>query len=267
MSDSIDADVLNYYELGGEADRLTGNAGGRLEFWRTRMILRGLLGDVPSRVLDVGGGMGVHAAWLAADGHEVTLIDPVPSHVAAAAGIPGVSAAVGDARKLEAGDASADVVLLLGPLYHLTTREERVAAIAEAARVVRPGGLVVAATISRYAALLDVTRRNAFADDVEMAVVEHVDTTGVIDPRRFGSPHFTTAYTHTPDEADGEFADAGLTGAVTVAVEGAPWLVGDLEAIMDDDLARDRMLSWVARLEREPSLLGASSHLLTYARR
>src|SRR3712207_8247911 len=44
-------------------------------------IFRRHLGDAPLRVLDVGGGEGVHAAWLAADGHDVHLVDPVPAHV------------------------------------------------------------------------------------------------------------------------------------------------------------------------------------------
>lgn len=267
MSEGIDGNVLDYYERGGESDRLTRTAHGRLEFWRTRIILRSLLGRAPQRILDVGGGMGVHARWLAEDGHDVTVIDPVPSHVEAAAALPGVTAVLGDARRLEAAPCSVDAVLLLGPLYHLTSHHDRVTAIAEAARVTRPGGLVAAATISRHAAWLDAARRASFGDDVEDALLRLVAQTGVIDPHRFGSPNFTTAFTHLPGQADAEFTHAGLAAPMTVAVEGAAWLVADLGSIMDDDVARERMMAGLAAMEREPSLLGVSSHLLTFARR
>lgn len=97
----------------------------------------------------------MHARWLAADGYEVHLVDPVPAHVEAAAALPGVSAELGDARQLSAQDRSADVVLLLGPLYHLTEPADRARALTEAQRVLRPGGLVAAAAISRYLSLLE----------------------------------------------------------------------------------------------------------------
>src|SRR4051794_31578663 len=67
-------------------------------------------------VVDVGGGPGVHAEWLAADGHVVELVDPVPLHVEQASRVPGVTARHGDARDLPMPGASADAVLLLGPL-------------------------------------------------------------------------------------------------------------------------------------------------------
>jgi ubiquinone/menaquinone biosynthesis C-methylase UbiE len=111
------------------------------------------LPDPPGRVLDVGGGPGNYATWLAEDGYEVKLIDATPELVEQArrrAGEPpAFEAAVGDARDLAEPDESADAVLLLGPLYHLPARDNRMKALAEARRVLRPGGLVAAAAISR----------------------------------------------------------------------------------------------------------------------
>ncbi|MFF5015501.1 class I SAM-dependent methyltransferase [Streptomyces sp. NPDC001165] len=147
-------EIAEYYERDQEDGRLRSGAG-RLELWRTQDVLRRLLPPAPADILDVGGGSGVHAQWLAADGYAVELVDPVPLHVEHAARLPGVSARVGDARALAVPDASVDVALLLGPLYHLPEREDRIRALAEARWVVRPGGLVVAATINRYAALHD----------------------------------------------------------------------------------------------------------------
>ena len=67
---------------------------------------------------------------------------------------PGFEATVGDARDLAEPDESADAVLLLGPLYHLPARDDRMKALAEAHRVLRPGGFLAAAAISRYTFLL-----------------------------------------------------------------------------------------------------------------
>lgn len=105
--------------------------------------------DPGSRVIDVGGGTGVHAAWLAAAGHVVTLVDPVPGHVGAASRLEGVTAVVGDARTLPFDDGTFDAALVFGPLYHLSERADRVRALAEAGRAVRPGGLVLAQVITR----------------------------------------------------------------------------------------------------------------------
>src|SRR5689334_11767437 len=86
----MDRDVLRYYER-GEEDRRLREGGGRLELWRTQDVLRRLLPAPPARVVDVGGGSGVHAEWLAADGYAVELVDPVPLHVEQASRISGVS--------------------------------------------------------------------------------------------------------------------------------------------------------------------------------
>lgn len=152
-------EIRHHYEVEiAEAERLVRGAG-QLEYVRTQEIVRRHLPPGPLHILDVGGGAGVHAEWLADDGHSVHLIDPMPHHVEAALGLARpdrrITATIGDARDLDVVDDSADAVLLLGPLYHLTGRTDRVKALAEARRVVRPGGLVIAAAISRFASLLD----------------------------------------------------------------------------------------------------------------
>src|SRR3954451_9655064 len=140
-------DVLRrFYEHDYDEDvRLTLSPHGRLEFARTVELLERVLPAPPARVLDVGGGTGVHARWLAAAGFEVILVDLLPEHVSQAARIDGVEAVVGDARGLALDSDAFDVVLLLGPLYHLTAASDRLAALREAARVARPGSPVAAA--------------------------------------------------------------------------------------------------------------------------
>ena len=83
----------------------------------------------------------------------------MPLHVeqlqAQAAESPGIHAAVCDARELDLPDASVDAVLLFGPLYHLAKRDDRLAVIREAARILRPGGPLFAATIFRWSLRID----------------------------------------------------------------------------------------------------------------
>ena len=113
------------------------------------MLLERFLPAPPARVLDIGGASGVYASWLSGRGYQVHLIDPVPLHREQAMADGRFSVASGDARHLAEDDGSYDAVLLLGPLYHLTDRTDRVGALAEARRVTRPGGIVAAAVISR----------------------------------------------------------------------------------------------------------------------
>ena len=273
----IDDQVLAHYEAGvrPEDDRLRSGTG-RIELLRTQELIRRHLGDRgPQRVLDVGGASGVHAAWLATDGHEVHLIDPVPRHVeqatarAQAAPKP-FTAALGDARQLSEADASVDLVLLLGPLYHLVERADRLRALAEAGRVVRPGGFVLAAGISRFASLLDgITNR--WLDDPDFAAIVAADlATGVHRNPTGRDEWFTTAYFHRPDELAAEAGDAGLAVDAVVGIEGpAFWSVrratGRAGELSDHD---ERHVVAAARaVENEPSLVGASPHLLLVAHR
>ncbi|MGA5699230.1 class I SAM-dependent methyltransferase [Peterkaempfera bronchialis] len=254
-------EIIAHYAQGREDGRLRGGAG-RLEFWRTQDLLRRLLPPAPARILDVGGGSGVHAAWLAQDGYEVELVDPVPLHVTQAGKLPGVTARHGDARALPDADGSADAVLLLGPLYHLTERADRVRALAEARRVVRPGGPVVTATINRWSGLHDLLNLGALFDEDIRARMHACVEDGRNRPTG-RAPLFTTAYFHRPEEVPAEFADAGLEPAGQYGVEGAVWLMGGVVGWLDDPAQRAVALAAARRTESEPSLLGISSHLLT----
>src|SRR6185369_9764065 len=166
MSDpSRDAEeIAAYYARGLERDRLTSGLGA-LELMRTQALLARYLPPPPATVADIGGGPGRYAVWLAERGYRVHLVDPVPLHIEQAReatsrrrGVTLASAEVADARELRLPDASVDAVLLLGPLYHLPERAMRLQALAEAQRVCRPGGMILAAAISRLASTLDGLR-------------------------------------------------------------------------------------------------------------
>ena len=103
---SIDPTILDHYENRYDEDRRIRSGIGELELVRTREIVRRFLPDRPCRILDVGGGTGVHSEWLLDDGHAVDLVDPVPRHVDAAndrlSVRPGFTATLGEALELPA---------------------------------------------------------------------------------------------------------------------------------------------------------------------
>ncbi|GAA3345771.1 hypothetical protein GCM10020358_54070 [Amorphoplanes nipponensis] len=263
----LSPEIAAYYERGGEHERLAAGAG-RLEFLRTWDVLARVLPPAPARIVDVGGATGVYAGPLAEAGYTVRVVDPVPAHVAAAGALPGVSAVQGDARDLPEPGASADAVLLFGPLYHLPERADRITAWREAARVVRPGGVVAGAVISRFASLLDGFVRGYHAEPEFPPIVRRALRDGVHRNADGQSRWFTSAYFHRPEEPAAEATGAGLAGARTVAVEGPAWLTGPrLTEFLADERLTGIMLDLLRAVEDEPSLLGASSHLLTIAHR
>jgi len=90
-----------------------------------------------------------------------------------------IRAEVGDARRLELEDGGFDAVLLLGPLYHLPESKDRRTALAEAKRIVTPGGVVFAAGISRFAAMHDGLAREKLFERGFREMAEHDLATGV----------------------------------------------------------------------------------------
>jgi len=267
----LDPEINLHYAQGVERHRLTSWA--RLEAERTRDLLVRFLPPAPAVILDIGGAEGAYALPLAREGYEVHLIDPVPSHVEAARAAsatqrlkPLVGVEIGDARDLAAPDNGADAVLLLGPLYHLVEAADRALALAEVHRVLRPGGVLFAAGISRFASTHDGLRSGAMADPRFEAIVEGDLTDGIHrNPDVSGHPEwFTLAYMHRPDELLDEVKSAGFPDAEIFAVEGAgAWM--DLDDSLDDPVMRSTVLRTISRLEREPSLIGSSPHLMAVA--
>lgn len=253
--------MLRHYEEQDEGARLFRSGHGRLELLRTRELLGRFLPSAPCRVLDVGGGTGVHASWLAGRGYDVHLVDPVPHHLETAARYGTFTVAQGDARDLAEPDRSVGAVLLLGPLYHLVSAADRLLALREAFRVLRGGGVLFAAAISRYMALLDWASSGELNVDVA-AKLEFVIATGQHDP----SLGFTPAFFHTPAELAAELDTAGFQQVRILGVEGPAWTAVDA-AGPDREQAYLAGALLCARLtEADPALLAASGHLLGIGR-
>jgi SAM-dependent methyltransferase len=262
------SEIVRHYGAVDEASRL--HAGWfQLEHARTQELIVRHLAPAPATIIDAGGGAGVYACWLAARGYQVHLIDPVPKHVeqarAASAGqpqFPLASAEVGDARHLAFPDSSADAVLLLGPLYHLVRKEDRLACLREAHRVLRPGGIAWGAGISHFASLFD-SLSSGFFDDPGFAPILTRDLDEGQHRNPTGNPiYFTDAFFHRPDELSRDFSGAGFQLVALLAIEGPGWLARDLDRLWSDPVQRERLLAAVRKVEREPSVLGASAHII-----
>ncbi|MFB7178822.1 class I SAM-dependent methyltransferase [Streptomyces sp. NPDC056257] len=250
-------DITAFYGGGDEAGRLTsGRTIGTIELVRTRELLRAHLPPAPASVLDVGGGPGAHARWLTDSGYRVHVVDPVEKHVRQARD-HGLAAAVGDARDLGHADGSFDAVLMLGPLYHLPDGSGRARAWQEAHRVVKPGGLVAAAALNRYAKLLDLDSPGAL----------DIATTG-LRTRRDGP----TTYYHDLAGLGAEARQAGLRDLAVYGLHGPAY-----EALRAEERrtgrkglgeqALEAALAAARFTDGHPDLAVSSLHLLVVARR
>ncbi|MGW5679783.1 class I SAM-dependent methyltransferase [Streptomyces sp. NPDC003860] len=267
----IDPEILAFYNEGREQDRLR-DPRRSIEYHRTLDILTRHLPPPPAAVLDIGGGPGIYALALAALGHTVSLIDPVPLHVrqateaSATANRPLHHALRGDARNLPFADASFDAVLLLGPLYHLTDPADRATAWREARRVLRPHGTVAAAGACRYYTTWEMLAKDTLDQPgAEELAVTHIATGQHRNPTGDHERLWTTAYFHAPGELTTEATAAGLTPRALLAVEGPAKLLPDLADRMIHPGRRAQLLRALARLEDQPSTLGTSQHLITIA--
>ncbi|BEL02466.1 hypothetical protein Q0Z83_006570 [Actinoplanes sichuanensis] len=258
--DQTTSEIVEFYTGYDEAGRLDRRASFQLERIRTGELLERFLPAAPASVLDVGGGPGAYARPLLAAGYRVRLVDVVPAHVEQAlGGQPPVDAVVGDARSLPEPDHAYDATLLFGPLYHLLDRADRIRALREAVRVTRPGGVVLAAAISRFAGPLDFASTGRFTSERLYAEAEQI----LADGRNHPGLGFTHAYFHRVSELADECRAAGLTDVAVHGIEGPAWPAAEAavgtpneQTVLDGALALARLFS------SEADVIATSAHLM-----
>ncbi|QFT60963.1 hypothetical protein FIU94_19195 (plasmid) [Sulfitobacter sp. THAF37] len=218
------ASILQYYDSFDEWARLETPAG-IVELDRTLRIIDR---SVPAAcdMLDLGGGPGRYTLAMAERGHRCQLVDLSPHLVEEAnariAASPHASttprAVVGDATDLSAfADASFDCVLALGPFYHLTKSEDRTAAARDCFRVLRPGGIILAAFIPRLSGVADLIDRAARSpEQVNVSAFTDAATDGIFEnPSAEG---FQSGCYLTPLEAGDLFRASGFQVDKTISV-------------------------------------------------
>ena len=270
QSPLIPKEVEAHYLGAGESERLSG-IHGELERLRTLEILARALPPAPAVIFDIGGAAGAYAFPLSEQGYAVHLIDPVEIHLdqakarSTSSGIKLGSIIKGDARCLAVPSNSADAVLLLGPLYHLVERSDRLMALREARRILKAKGVLIAAAISRFASLIDGLARGFFADAEFRKIVAADLETGQHRNPTNQTAYFTTAYFHRPEELAAEVHEASFADVQIFAVEGPVWSAAHLGEVWDDPVQRKSLMEFLALIEREPSAQGASAHLVAVA--
>ena len=267
--DRIDRRVRAHYEARDDAERLLTPGFGELTRIRTWDLFDRVLPSPPALVFDVGGGPGLHSQRLAGLGYDVTLVDPVENNLNLARKRAGhgrpFAVISGDARAIPADDSVADVVLLMGPLYHLPNRTDRERALREARRVLRPGGLLLTEVISRFCWLIERTYVDDVADPSRWREFEEEVTSGMNAPEDLVPPNGFYAYFHRPETAIEEVADAGFESVGAFAVEGYAANIPNLAERLANDA--EPILRGLRLVETEPSLLGVSPHVLIAATR
>lgn len=242
----------------------------RTELALTLKTLDAYLPPAPADVLDIGGGPGRYAIELTRRGYRVTLLDLAQANLdlaaqkAAETGINLHAALHGNALDLSAfGDGTFAAALLMGPLYHLVSAEDRKRCIEEARRVLKPGGLLFAAFINRYGVFVDGAAK--YPSDIyeRRGLWEGIWRNGVNPP-----PHdsFTDAYFAMPGEIV-PFMKAG--GFSTLKVLGLEGIVSGHEDAVNA-LQGDAWTYWVDlnyAYAQDPALHAASQHLLYVGRK
>jgi ubiquinone/menaquinone biosynthesis C-methylase UbiE len=263
--------VMSYYSSYDEQDRLAGGWG-QVEYVRTQSILRRYLQTPPAVVLDVGGAAGRYACWLAREGYQVHLVDPVPLHIqqaqaasAAQPETPIASCRLGDARRLEFDAGQTDVILLMGPLYHLAQAQDRRLALREAYRVLKPGGILFAAGISRFASTIDGLMSGYWLDPPFREIMRRDLQDGQHRNPTQNPAYFTDSFFHHPEELEAEVAEVGFAVQALLAVEGISYMTKDLAQNWAMEDRRAFLLELIQKIEQEPSLIGASPHIMCVA--
>ncbi|MBE3101403.1 MAG: methyltransferase domain-containing protein [Firmicutes bacterium] len=268
---TIDKDVLAGYNAGREKDRLH-KGFGLIEFERTKEILRQQLPPAPAVIYDIGGGYGEYSYWLAALGYDVYLYDISEKNIEMSyefgkeCGIELKCAEVADARCIDRPNASADAILLFGPLYHIIDYAERQLCLKECYRLLKSCGLLFTAAITCYATTLKYVAsydKNELLDNMDFyKMLERTVKTGIHTKKPMGLSYF-----HKPCELKSEIEAAGFTNTDIRGVIGPCWLIPNLDELWKDETKRESIMRVVRMCEKEESIMGLSTHILSISRK
>jgi len=268
----ISKNIDTFYTRASEETRLEKGMG-VFEFERIKYLIKKyILKSSPIRILDIGGGTGKYAEWLAEQGHQVCLIDPVIKHVNIAKNRSAAlknkfSVHLGEARKLDFPNNFADLVILHGPLYHLQKREDRCLAIKEAKRVLKNDGIILGFAINSTASTIVGLLQGWIHKDSFFEMCKKELTTGAHHPPYDFPWLLAQAYYHRPDELKKEFACQGLTNLNIYAVEGMSWLDGNFFSNMRHKQNKQTLMQLLTMTENDEYLLPFSPHIMIAAQK
>lgn len=251
-------ELTEIYGMFDEDKRLNRSKAGSVEFLTvTRYLLTHLKPGM--KVCDIGAGTGAYSLFLAQNGYEVSAVDPVDRHVETIRSKiePGMRISVWNANALDLScfpEQSFDLVLCMGPLYHLPEPDQKQRCVAQAKRICKPGGILFFAYISNDMVFVTETMLN---NPDFLGNKDCYDTTTF---RLVGDPfHFMTV-----EDMERLMKQAGLTKAAHFAADGLAELLQEkINAFTDEQFANWLSYHWYACEKKE--LLGFSNHIVYVA--
>lgn len=256
--------INKFYGQSDEDTRLLRSRHGQLEYRVTMEYIHKYLkrGD---RVLEIGAGTGRYSVALAREGFRVSAVELVESNLDAlkknAAGLPDIEAFQGDALDLSRfPEASFDVTLLFGPMYHLYEKADQHRAIDEAIRVTRPGGTILTAFLSAHAIICT----NYLYDWVPttQGIKENFD--GEYRVKHFKEQLFTG---FDVCEFEALFADKPVEHITTVATDNVLEIAERRADFSMTDEDFEAFADYQLHICEKREMLGNSSHLLYICKR
>ena len=268
---SISKELEDFYNKASEETRLEKGMG-IFEFERIKELIQQHISKPNSTIIDVGGGTGKYSEWLAKNGHKVQLIEPVLKHIKLADKRAKklknpFSVTKGIAQKLPYQNESADLVILHGPLYHLQKKEDRIAAILEAKRVLKKDGIILGfainATASTVVGLMNgMIHANSFFEMCKQEL-----TTGIHNAPKDFPFLLADAYYHKPQQLKEEFLEQDLMFINLFAVEGMIWLDNEYFANMLDKKKSKTLKALQKITQNDEYLLPFSPHMMIAVRK
>jgi len=241
-----------------------------LEFMRCKEIILRYLDNENMEIADIGGATGAFSYWLAEMGHRVHLLDYIPLHIEQAKEngsklkLQLSSYTCGDARHVPYQDRKFDIVLEMGPLYHLQSEDDRMRCLSEAMRILKDGGTVLCEAISRYANLFEGFQSDLISDEKFVDILDENLRNGKHSPG--DSPYFTTAFFHTSAAMVKELEQAGFKDISLIAVEGFAFAM-NVDSIINDPRKKGLLLKYIRETEHNPDLLGVSGHFIAIGKK
>ena len=248
-----------YYNSYNEEGRLLSQHG-QVEYLTTMKYIRECLSEIPEpTILEVGAGTGRYSVTLAKQGYQVTAVELIPHNLellkSKLDGSEPVTAIQGNALDLSVfPNASFSLTMLLGPMYHLYTREDQVKALAEAVRVTKPGGyILVAYCMNEPTVIQYVFGLNHLHEVMELNMITP-DWHCISEPKEI----FELVRTEDIASLDAEFPVERIK---LIAADGATNYIRECIDAMDEETFSKWMEYHFTICERQ-DLIGASHHTL-----
>lgn len=260
--------VVQSYENYKEEERITTNNARKIEFITTIKAMNEVF-PIKAKILDCAAGTGVYAFYYADRKYEVTALDITPRHIEYIKKENerlkyNIYAAVNDATDLSSiPDESFDVVLCMGPIYHLISEDMRRKCISECNRVLKKDGIIVVAYINRFYVFPYISTSDKKYLNMELG--RQLVKTGIIrDEDTFC--FWTDSYYATTEEMEKIFKDFSIDIIDHLATDGiSPMLRDKIDKMSEEEF--EVWCDYHYMVCREKSILGASNHGLIIGRK